>query len=210
MGRFRDLDAVTIDAYGTLVELDDPVGRLREALHRHGVERTPEQVGEAFRAEVEYYVPRAREGTAGEPLRALRRECARVFLAGAGADVVPESFVDDFMGSLRFVPLPGTGEALAGLRARGLVLAVVSNWDADLPRQLEAAGLDGFAAVVSSADAGVEKPDAGLWQLALERLGVDPARALHVGDRDLDELGAHAAGLRFEAAPLAEAVTRWS
>jgi len=40
---------------------------------------------------------------------------------------------------------------------------------------------------------------------ALERLDVEPARALHVGDEPIDEQGARAAGMRFLPAPLAEA-----
>ena len=36
--------------------------------------------------------------------------------------------------------------------------------------------------------------------------GVQPSRALHVGDSDADEAGASAAGMQFAPAPLARAV----
>jgi putative hydrolase of the HAD superfamily len=43
----------------------------------------------------------------------------------------------------------------------------------------------------------VAKPEAEIFRLACERLGVQPAEAAHVGDRlDLDAEGATAAGLR--------------
>src|SRR5262249_46507227 len=49
------LDAVTLDAYGTLVELDNHVARLRHALAEAGVERDERQVEQAFLHEVEHY-----------------------------------------------------------------------------------------------------------------------------------------------------------
>jgi putative hydrolase of the HAD superfamily len=85
-----------------------------------------------------------------------------------------------------------------------LALACVSNWDVSLRSQLGRAGLGGlFDTVVSSAEAGAAKPDPVVFRLALDRLGVPPARALHVGDGDADREGAAAAGLVFEPTPLA-------
>ena len=57
-----ELDAVTIDAFRTLVDLDDPVAALGDALGRHAVVRSPETVLRGFRAEVAYYLPRSHEG----------------------------------------------------------------------------------------------------------------------------------------------------
>jgi len=202
-----DVEAVTIDAYGTLVTLDDPVPRLRAALRAHGVERGGEEVAQAFAAEVEHYLPRSHEGNDEATLALLRRDCAGVFLEAAGADLAPEAFVDDFMRSLRFRPLAGAVGACERLAAAGLRLAVVSNWDVGLHEHLAGLGLDRLVdAVVTSAEAGAPKPDPRIWRLALERLGTE--RAVHVGDSDADAEGARAAGLRFEAAPLAEAAER--
>jgi putative hydrolase of the HAD superfamily len=45
---------------------------------------------------------------------------------------------------------------------------------------------------------GIEKPDPGIFRIALERLGIEPERALFVGDiRSVDEVGARAAGMPF-------------
>jgi HAD superfamily hydrolase (TIGR01549 family) len=87
------------------------------------------------------------------------------------------------------------------LEARGLALCVVSNWDCGLPEQLARLGLR--LPVVTSAEAGAAKPDPAVFRLALERLGVAPERALHVGDSPSDERGAAEAGMRFAPAPLA-------
>jgi putative hydrolase of the HAD superfamily len=207
--RFADLDAVTLDAFGTLIELEDPVPALSAALERHGLAFAPEQVQAAFRAEVAHYLPRSARGRDAQSLAALRRECVGVFLATLGASLEPETFADDYMRALRFRACEGVPEALATLRERGLELAVVSNWDIALGAALEAAGLAPLLDVVlSSAEAEVEKPDPAIFRQALSRLGVRPERSLHVGDQPLDEQGARAAGMAFLRAPLADAIER--
>jgi putative hydrolase of the HAD superfamily len=72
-----------------------------------------------------------------------------------------------------------------------------------LPEQLARLDLSHFfAIVVTAAEAGARKPDPAIFQFALRTVGVDAARALHVGNEDADRIGAHAAGLAFEPAPL--------
>lgn len=198
------LDAITIDAFGTLVELDEPYERLGAALAERGVERSREVVARAFGAEVAYYIPRAHEGRDRESLQRLRRNCADVFLGEVGADLDPAEFAPAFVGALRFNVLPDVPSVLMRLQAAGLTLACVGNWDVSLPKHLEAAGLVGFfTAVISSAEAGAPKPDPRPFLLALKRVQGEPGRTLHVGDSDADRSGALAAGLAFEPAPLA-------
>jgi HAD superfamily hydrolase (TIGR01509 family) len=202
-----DLEAVTIDAYGTLLTLADPVPALQQALRERGVERTAPEVEAAFDAEVAYYLPRSHEGRDDATLALLRRDCAEVFLEAAAAPLDPEEFAASFVAALHFRPLPGAVDAVRTLSARGLRLAVVSNWDAGLRAHVDAAGLgELLPVVVTSAEAGAPKPDPAIFRLALERLGARAERTLHVGDTEADALGARAAGLRFAPAPLAEAV----
>jgi putative hydrolase of the HAD superfamily len=209
--RFADLDAVTVDGYGTLLVLVDPVPSLVRSLAERGLDRSPELVREAFATEVAYYRPEAVRGCDTESLATLRRDCTGVFLDAADAELEPESFVDAFMSSIRFEAVPGALEALVSLRARGLELALVSNWDIGLAEHVGRLGADGlFSTVVTSAEVGAAKPDPGAFRLALERLGVEPGRALHVGDESEDEQGALAAGMRFAHAPLATAFTDWA
>jgi putative hydrolase of the HAD superfamily len=206
MGRLTaaDLDAVTIDAYGTLVTLRDPNAALRRALRAYGVERTPEQVAAAFAVEGRYYRERSHEGADEARLALLRRDCAAVFLDALEADVDPEEFARPYVEALEFEPMPGAVQAVSELERLGLGLAVVSNWDVALHGYLEQLGLAGrFEAVVTSAEAGAPKPDPRIFELALERLRVPAERALHVGDSEADEEGARAAGMAFAPAPLA-------
>lgn len=208
--RFAEVDAVTIDGYGTLLTLREPVPALRSALSRHGVERTDDEVTAGFAAEAAYYRPHAHLGRDETSLAALRVDCTRVFLDTLDAPLDPADFAGDFVSALDFEVVPGAMETIVDLRARRLKLAVVANWDCALPDHLARLALDRyFSAVVTSAEAGAPKPDPAPFRLALERLGVEAGRAVHVGDEQADQLGAAAAGMRFAAAPLASAFEGW-
>ena len=196
------LDAVTVDGYGTLLSLRDPV----ENLHALVPERSPARIREAFRAEAAYYFEHSHTGRDERSLARLHADCTAVFNEALGSALTPEQYV----GALEFEVLPGVRDALALLRAHGLALAVVANWDFGLHEHFRRHGLrDAFDAVVVSGELGVRKPDPVPFRTALDRLGVEPKRAIHVGDHPPhDEVGAHAAGMRFEPAPLREAVER--
>jgi len=203
--RLAELDAVTIDAYGTVVRLTGPVPELRAGLAALGVERDAEAVGLAFAKESAYYREHSFEGRDEASLYDLRLRCVAIILHELGSDLEPAAFVDGFVAAMRFELLPEAGAALQKLRRHGLAVAVVSNWDVDLARHLGGLGL-GDVPVVTSAQAGAPKPDPAVFTLALELLGVQPSRALHVGDSDADEAGGSAAGMQFAPAPLAQAV----
>jgi len=198
--------AVTVDAYGTLVTLRDPVPALRSALRARGVERTHDQVEAAFRAEVDYYVPRSHEGRDEATLALLRRDSAQVFLDALDADLDAESFAHDLVGALEFEPIADAIAAVEELQKRGVSVAVVSNWDVGLHDHLRALGLD--LPIFTSADAGAPKPDPAIFRLALAKLGSPAADTVHIGDSDADREGAERAGVRFLPAPVAAAVQR--
>ena len=86
--------------------------------------------------------------------------------------------------------------ALAELRAHGLKLGLVSNTGRDLDEFVAHHGLDVDAAVTSGVY-GKTKPHPTIFQAALERLEVEPAAAVMVGDSIEDDIeGAEAAGMR--------------
>jgi phosphoserine phosphatase len=94
---------------------------------------------------------------------------------------------------------PDAAPALRRVRAAGLRVAVVTNGMSDLQwLKLERAGLAAHAdAFVASSAAGIGKPDARIFELALERVGCTAGEALMVGDSPhRDIAGAQAAGLR--------------
>ena len=91
--------------------------------------------------------------------------------------------------------------ALAELGARGYATGLISNVSllpdlmrADIDRLGLATHLD---QMLFSSEVGVRKPDPRIFRVMLERLGVDPADAVFVGDRVLDDIGgAKGVGMR--------------
>lgn len=126
-------------------------------------------------------------------------------LAGAGvvlADGRLERYLDAEHTAWEAASVLGahTHALLDALRGRGLALGLVSNafdprWllDRDMERMGLAGRLDSF---VFSSDLGVRKPHAEIFRRSLDELGVEPERALFVGDRLYEDvLGARKLGM---------------
>ena len=95
------------------------------------------------------------------------------------ADVLYATFTDPANYALFDDVVPTLDE----LEAAGLVLAIVSNFEAWLEDLLGTLGVrDRFGVRVISGREGVEKPDLRIFELALERLSLDAADAMYVGD----------------------------
>jgi putative hydrolase of the HAD superfamily len=85
---------------------------------------------------------------------------------------------------------------LAELRRQGLLLGLVSNTGRDLEEFIRHHGLEVDAALASRAH-GKTKPDPTIFQAVLDRLGVEPADAVMIGDSLEDDVaGARALGMR--------------
>ncbi len=193
--RAADIDAVTLDAYDTLLTLIDPVPRLQELLPAYECAA----IHAAFLSEAEYYRAHSGEATDEASTDAFHAACAQTFNKALGSSLSSA----EYNATMRFEPLPRVVEALERLRSLGLSLAVVGNWDFTLHDRLAENGLAGFFASVVPA-ANKPAPDGILH--ALTELRVDPARAVHVGDDRSDEEAARAAGVQFVPAPLQEAL----
>ena len=86
------------------------------------------------------------------------------------------------------------------LQQTNLKMGIISNWDTPLHAMVEELGLAPyFEVVVASHDQRVRsaKPDAAIFEYALNAVGVSSEEAVHVGDSfEADIMGAHAAGIR--------------
>jgi putative hydrolase of the HAD superfamily len=191
--------AILLDALGTLVELQPPAPRLRRLLAEEGFEISEERAAAGFAAEISYYLAHHLEGSDPERLDELRDRCATAMMEALDLPVLDHGTARRAMlGALEFTPFPDAPEALAVLRERGHDVVVVSNWDCSLPDWLGPTGLlELVTGVVTSADAGAAKPDAAIFERALELAGVERQGAVHVGDSlDNDVEGARAVGIR--------------
>jgi putative hydrolase of the HAD superfamily len=185
---------VTLDALGTLVRLDDPFGRLAAELS------IPyEQAREALRAEMAYYREHHDIASDRAGLDRLRDACTEVLREALGGSPVSHAGLRAaLLAALRFRAYPEVPAVLRDLRAAGIVLVVVSNWDVSLHDVMEQTGLrDLVDGVLTSAEVGEAKPGGAMFRAALDLAGAAPAEALHAGDSiEHDVAGALAMGMR--------------
>jgi putative hydrolase of the HAD superfamily len=199
--RHRHRRALLIDAMGTLVRLAPPVPLLRSQLrHRFGLRVSDAEAAAALRAEIAFYRAQMGHGRDAETLHELRLRCAAVL-----RDALPtgcralglDELLSALLAALRFVAFDDARDALLAVRARGVRVVAVSNWDVSVLEVLEQTGLapllDG---AVSSAVIGAAKPAPAVFEHALSLAGARAADALHVGDSPTDDVaGALAAGI---------------
>ncbi|MCC6176924.1 MAG: HAD family hydrolase [Chloroflexi bacterium] len=206
---WRPLRAITLDLWGTLIDLRDPVGK---------IERRREMLVTAIQS--------AGHTCDIQMLRAGFRAAQRIIdeqIARDRRDVGPPGRWDEVMRQLGFPPdsvpfekvtaayeeltleylpklLDGVGEAVERLAGR-YHLALICNTGYTggrvLRQVLARHGLIGYLQTLTfSNEFGWLKPDPRIFHHTLAQIGARPEEALHVGDmEELDVNGAHAAGL---------------
>ncbi|HET8951408.1 MAG TPA: HAD-IA family hydrolase, partial [Solirubrobacteraceae bacterium] len=150
--------------------------------------------------EIAYYRAHLHLGSDAAGLAALRRaaaEAMRPELPDPARSLPADALVAALLDALRFHAYPEVPSTLRALRARGIRLVVVSNWDVSLHERLAelelAPLLDG---AVASAELGAAKPDRAIFAHALGLAGAAAEEAWHAGDSlEADVEGARAAGL---------------
>jgi len=194
------MTAVLLDALGTILELEPPGPHLVRELERRGTLISEDEARAAMLAEMAYYRAEHHRADGPDALARLRRECARVVLAHLGA-VAAATAVEDveaaLLAAVRFAAYPDVAPALAELRADGVKIVVVSNWDVSLHLVLGQTGLAGLVdGAISSAEAGAAKPDPAIFARALALVGASAEEAVMAGDSvETDIAGARAAGI---------------
>lgn len=114
--------------------------------------------------------------------------------------VTPLELYEIYWGAfLRVIkPYPGAMEVLDHLHGQGIRTGICTDMTAHIQhRKIAALGMSAFLdAMVSSEEAGVEKPNPKIFHDCLRKLKVNPNEALFIGDSfERDVCGAHAAGL---------------
>lgn len=222
-----------MQAKAVLFDLDDTLYEYAPC-NRHGLAAAREVLGGAFEIpeqefhalhdEVRAQLASELRGQAASHNRALFFKRMVEAVAGgphpAAADLVRRMYGrywEAFYERMR--PQADAPEVLAALKASG-PLVLVSNHTA-LPQlgKIAVLGFDGlFDAVVTSEEAGAEKPAARIFEIALERAGVRAEESVMIGDDpETDISGASAFGMRSiqtleftskEASPRADRVVR--
>lgn len=198
--------AVSFDAAGTLIHTARPVGELYASVAaRHGVDVDPATLHARFRAAFGAAPPLAFPGVSPDAIRTRERAwwrdvVAEVFAGTRFADF--DAFFADLFAFFASAPAwrvdPDARGLLTALRARGLAVLVVSNFDARVRGLLEALALAPLVdRVTISSEAGAAKPDPEIFRHALAAAGLEREAVVHVGDTVREDLcGARAAGIR--------------
>jgi putative hydrolase of the HAD superfamily len=200
-------DMIFFDAAGTLIEVRGGVGDIYSRFARqYGLELAPGAIQARFAPAFRRQPPMAfPAGTPADRLQSLEWEWWRTLVRAVFAETPFPRFEEFFAAVFAYFGraeawsvFEDAAPALDALRARGVRLAVISNFDGRLEGLLGELGLAAyFDAIHLSTRLGAEKPDPAIFRAALQFHGVEPERALHVGDRvEADVDGAIAAGMR--------------
>ncbi|MFF1360147.1 HAD family hydrolase [Streptomyces sp. NPDC058297] len=194
---------VILDFYGTLVRMVPPLPPSHQAIFaRRGLAEQGTRWGDQWTVGPREGEEHRAHSVSEEAYTAWERERLRLRARTCG---VPEEELaglvlelDRAMKAIRLELFDDVREVLAALRARGLRVAVCSNWFWDLDRAVDGVGLGGLVdVVVSSARAGARKPHPLVYRSVLGRCGLRPREALFVGDMwEPDVAGPLAAGMR--------------
>jgi putative hydrolase of the HAD superfamily len=200
--RFR---AIFFDAGETLVHPHPSFPELfSEVLAREGHPVSMDAIHEQVHHIGERFSQAARDRelwtTSPDRSRAFWLSVYERFLAGLGVpggDGLHETLYREFTDLANYALFDDVVPALDELEASGLVLAIVSNFEAWLEDLLGLLGVrDRFPVRVISGREGVEKPDPRIFELALNRLALDAADTMYVGDNpEFDVLPATALGM---------------
>jgi putative hydrolase of the HAD superfamily len=197
--------AVFFDVGGTLAYPHPSFhGVIARVLADHGVRATAEQVAavepQVWQAIDEYWAGGGNFTRTDAESRRFWYWVYETFLRLLGVPEpgdLPQRLYAEFIRHDTYRLYPDSLPALEALRARGVLLGVISNWEEWLEQLLLHLEIHTyFQSTTISGRAGLEKPDPRIFALALESLGVAPEEAAHVGDSVRhDVAGARAAGL---------------
>ncbi len=201
------IKAVFFDLYHTLLGYDPPREELQAgALKEFGIEVNPEALRRPLVVADEYiYREHSRQSLgkrSNEERMVVWAQYERILLREAGIEA-DGRLISGLLGKmnqfeLKQVLFDDVLPALTGLKNRGLILGLISNVDQDITALLDKLGLTAWLqVVVTSLDAGFNKPSPEIFQEAVKRAGVQPDEAIYVGDQyEIDVIGANKAGMK--------------
>ncbi len=201
------IKAVFFDLYHTLVRYEPPQEELvAKALKDFGINVSPEVFRRPLVAAEEFiYGEIARRPLSyrsQEERMELYAQYQGIVLREAGIEA-DKKLVLGLLGKMQqfkmnLVLYDDVAPALTDLKGRGLVLGLISNVEQDMADIFNRLGLTSWLEIiVTSQDAGSNKPHREIFQEALRRAGVQPSEAIYVGDQyQVDIIGANGAGMK--------------
>lgn len=180
------------DAYGTLFDVHSAALR-----HRDAIGDKWDRLSQTWRAKhLEYTWIWAQTGRHTKFWQ-LAEESLDFAIASVGG--IPAGLRDKLLDAYRSLSAyPEVANVLAGLRAKGAKLAILTNGDPELIEQsVSATGLTGaFDALITVHEVGVFKPDMRVYKLVTDRFACQPSDVSFQSSNRWDATGAKVAGFR--------------
>lgn len=201
----EEIDAVFLDAGGTMIDLSPPRERvLSKLFSEHGAKYSPEKIAKVLaKADGVFDAEFAMlDGNEETPFWKKYDDFVLSELGYTGdrghfSKEAGELFDEIIPKVESWAAYPETKTILGMLKKRDLALGVVSNATDLAVRVLDKLDLSKyFDTIVVSVDVGVRKPSPEIFRIAAGRVGVSPGRCLYAGDKlAVDVIGAKRAGM---------------
>jgi 2-haloacid dehalogenase len=173
---FDSFRAITFDCYGTLIDWESGILRvLMPLLAEHGKRVTEGQILELY-AELE---PGIQAG-AYRPYRQVLAEVMRGVGQHFGFSVSTDEARSMAASLPSWMPFYDTVPALRALQSK-YRLGIISNIDDDLFKESAQHLRVSFDWVITAEQARAYKPAIGIFELALQKIGLPPKKVLHAG-----------------------------
>ena len=200
------IKAIFFDFYNTLVRFWPPLDQIQQAAcQEFGFDLEADALKYGYSVADLYFnreneVKPLADRTEEERLSFFTRY-EQILLENAGLPVSPDLARQIWQVAIGvpkdFVAFDDTLDSLARLKNKGYRIGLITNLRRDMGQLCRDLGLSPFLDFcLTSAEAGAEKPSPAIFAAALERAGVRPGEAVHVGDQPRSDLvGAKGAGL---------------
>jgi len=198
--------AVFFDFYNTLVQFTPQLDEIQQSSCRElGLTVTKRGIRRGYSAADEFMndenaIKHLSDRTE-EERKQFFIEYERMVLRGAGLEVSSRLAEQVWEMAIevpkQFDLFDDVEPALELLKARGVIMGVISNLRQDRDQVSKELGLDKYLSFwVTSEEVKATKPHAPIFRAAIEKSGVPPGESVHVGDQyKSDVLGARAAGI---------------
>jgi putative hydrolase of the HAD superfamily len=201
------IKAVFFDLYFTLVGYEPSQEEIEAALlHNFGIDVSPEALRRplavANESIFQAMIHRPMNQRSKEEMMTLYAQFHRNILQEAGLkaseNVIMGLLAGMLQAKMKLVLFNDVLPALDDLKGRGLTLGLISNVERNMTGALDELGLSTrLDVVVTSQDAGANKPQPEIFRFALRKAGLQPAEAIYIGDQyQVDVVGARSAGMK--------------
>ena len=202
------IKAVFLDWFNTLARFEPPREELHcQALQDFGIEASPRKVMRGLLLADRYWfeedIKSKVRARSPEEQAEVELRYQEILLTEAGVKVTKELLLkivkktQELYKGITFALFEDVLPALKTLKGQRFILGLLTNLNRDMAPICRQLGLEPYLDfVVTSEEAGSDKPQPPIFLAALEEARVNPSEAVHVGDQyKIDVVGARGVGI---------------